>query len=182
MRKLSTVAACIALRQSVCFMGLVMATMVAAAGSSAQRRVAQPPLASWPTVPEVVARESGGGGLFQAARLPVYDDAGVVIEFALIESLVDESGLKGALWAGLGMSLAGALIGVGLTAYDCNQPEGGSYIRCSPREDGMKSAVPAGLALTFGMLGVWLGWNSDVTTFQEAVDEIRAARRYGGPR
>jgi hypothetical protein len=112
-------------------------------------------------------------------RLPVYDDAGEVIPYELIQARLDSSGAGGAILGGLLMTAAGALAGALLTAYDCNEERAGYYYECSPRENAMRSALTGGLAATGAVVGVWWGWNSDKTTWDEALREIREERARG---
>jgi len=145
-----------------------------AAQTNAQYRVAELPAARWPTAPAPALQLEP-----QGIPLPVYDDDGEVIPYDLIASMVDTSGLSGAIWAGLGFAAVGSLIGALITDYDCPYTSGGYRYDCSPREDAMRSVLPGSLALAFGMTGVWLGWSADVTTWDEALEEIRDARRRG---
>lgn len=115
----------------------------------------------------------------QVARLPVYDALGQVIPLEEIQVRVDMSGLRGAFWAGLALSSLGTLLGAVLVDYDCNETRGGYHYPCSPREDAMQGAVPLTGFLLGATLGVWIGWEADRTTWQEALTEIREIRRTG---
>lgn len=148
----------------------------APAGLEAQYRLRVSP--EWqsaaPWSPEVTVLTSG---VDQVQRLPVYDDAGVPILFEAIEARVDRSGVKGAFWGGLAGLVGGAILGTALSPRGCNHSEGGFYIACSPREDALRAAWPLGLSLV-GMISLaWVGSNADITTWQEAVTEIRQERR-----
>lgn len=126
-----------------------------------------------PSTPELTVPATG---MAQAQRLPVYDDAGGLISFEAIQARVDRSGLKGAFWGGLAGSLGGVVLGVALSTPDCPRQEGGFNIHCSPREEALQGAVPGGLSLVGMMALAWLGWSADVTTWQDAVTDIRRER------
>lgn len=130
--------------------------------------------APWSARPELAV-----AGTDQVQRLPVYDEAGGLISFEAIQERVDRSGLKGAFWGGLVGFVGGSLVGLAFTPMDCNRQEAGYYIPCSPREEALKSAWPLGLSLVGLVAGAWLGSSEDLTTWQEALADIRAERRLG---
>ncbi|MCA9736031.1 MAG: hypothetical protein R3E98_00335 [Gemmatimonadota bacterium] len=112
-------------------------------------------------------------------RLPVYDDAGVVIPYAEISERV--SNRSGAAWV-LGMVLGalGGAVGVGLTRYDCVEDDVYASNRCSPRESAMRVAVPVGLSTVGIVLGIVAGVEYERVTWREALEQIRRERREAG--
>ena len=130
--------------------------------------------ASWSATEAVPARP-----LAQERRLPVYDDSGEIIPFVLIQARVDRSGARGAFWGAFLGSAVGGAVGAAIAPLDCDRVAGRLRYYCSPREEALNGALPGGLAILFGMLGAWAGWEIDVTTFDEAVAAIRLRRRLG---
>jgi len=128
--------------------------------------------ASWTPPPTLPTQQ-------EAARLPVLDDAGVVIPYGEIVARVDPSGARGAFIGGAIGVVVGAALGGLIAPNDCNKRVGNFHVYCSPREEALKAAIPGGLGIVLGVLGVWAGWESDRTTFDEAVEQIRAERRTG---
>ncbi len=113
----------------------------------------------------------------QEWRLPVYDDAGEIIPYHEIAALVDPSGYKGGTWGFIGGAVAG--LAIGAIIGRCGGIRNGFQYYCSPRDESLRTILPVGLGFTFGMALGWAGWNSDRTTFDEAVAEIRRQRRLG---
>lgn len=133
-----------------------------------------PATESWPTFTDP-ASPGDTGGVGQESRLPVYDDDGELIPYREIQELVDPSGSTGAFWG----VLLGASVGGGLGALltRCGGVRGGYRYYCSPQEESLRSRVPVGLAITIGLIGAWAGYETDRTTFDEAVAEIRRRRK-----
>jgi hypothetical protein len=75
--------------------------------------------------------------------------------------------------------MVGGAIGAGIAPLDCDRIESGLHYYCSPREEALNAVLPGGLSILFGVLGAWVGWEADVTTFDEAVAAIRLRRRLG---
>ena len=154
-----------------------LACLPAALG--AQSTLAARDTTSWPA-PASPRIEPETFGAQQVQRLPVYDDAGEVIPFEAIQARVDPSGLGGALALGGLGGLVGLVLGAALATTDCDVVRYGFYIHCSPREDALNARLPPALGLLFTGLGMWLGWESDETSFDEALVSIRRER--GGRR
>ena len=135
----------------------------------------------WSTLAATAAdlRMQPAAGLPQAARLPVYDDAGALIPYGAVAELVDPSGLGGAFWGAVAFAVAGLVISEGVSPSDCDRRSGGYQYFCSPRQESLRSNLPWALALSFGSLGAWFGYNADRTTWDEALEHIRAQRRAG---
>lgn len=157
---------------------VIVSALLGPAPSAAQARphaVTWP--ASWtPPLPVPVTSELALAAL-QERRLPVLDDAGEPIPFSEIEARIDHSGMKGAFWAGLIGLAAGVAIGEAIGS--CGEQRGGYQYHCSPREEALRDILPAGLGVTLGLAGAWIGWEADVTTWQEALREVRLRRRAG---
>jgi hypothetical protein len=121
--------------------------------------------------------------LQEVPRLPVYDDDGEPIPFDLIQERVDPSGLGGAFGGGLAGGVAGLIVGlIHQSLLNCDGSDLDDSEPCSPREHAMRDRLNVLLPVTFGTIGAWLGRNRDITTWQEAVAEIREERRLGAPR
>ncbi len=149
---------------------LIVSTLFLSAPAQAQ---AQEPAPAFPGAPLRDLSWSPD----QDARLPVYDDAGELIPFSEIEARVDPSGLRGGFWAGLVGFTAGVLIGEAIGS--CGGRRGDFQHYCSPQEEALRDALPAGLGITLGLTGAWIGWEVDVTTWDEALREVRQQRRAG---
>lgn len=157
---------------------VLLSTLVIPVPSAGQAR---PDVGTWPAswtppLPVPVTSELALAAP-QERRLPVYDDAGEPIPFSEIEARIDPSGRKGAFWAGL----IGVAIGVaiGEAIGSCGEQRGGYQYYCSPREESLRDILPAGLGITLGLAGAWAGWEADLTTWDEALREIRLRRRVG---
>lgn len=129
------------------------------------------PAIAWPTLKVPSVR------IGQERRLPVYDDAGEIIPFQEIEARVDPSGSTGAWWGALVGSSVGS--GIGALLGRCGGEEGGYRYYCSPRDEALRNRLPVGLGITFAILGAWIGYSTDRTTFDEALSQIRYERRVG---
>lgn len=113
----------------------------------------------------------------QQRRLPVYDDDGEVIRIEEIAMGVDPSGAAGAFWGGLFGFAGGALFGS--LMINCGERRGSFQHYCSPRENALRDVLPIGLGITMGLVAAWVGWEGDVTTWDESLEEIRRRRRVG---
>jgi hypothetical protein len=108
--------------------------------------------------------------------LPIFDDFGDPIYRAEVWNLADP-GLGGALvGGGIGAAAGGLLSAVLFWKWmECGSDPRGS--RCSPQEEALRDRVPlAGLAVG-GVLGGYIGWRIDRTTWDRALERIRERRR-----
>jgi hypothetical protein len=108
--------------------------------------------------------------------LPILDDFGEPIEMAEVRNFMDQ-GVEGALvggtvGAGTGILLSSALFWKWM---ECGSDPQGS--RCSPQEKALRRSVPLAGALFGGVLGGYIGWRIDRSTWDRALELVREWRR-----